>query len=45
MADATALQQTPRRRSRFSTLLATASMCSWVVLGAMPIAAAIFAFT
>ena len=45
MDDATALHQTTRRRSRFSTLLANASMCSWVILGAMPIAAAIVAFT
>lgn len=45
MEDATALHQTTRRRRRFSNLLATASMCSWVVLGAMPIAAAIIAFT
>ena len=41
MADAIA----PRRRSRFSFLLATASMGSWVVLGAMPIVAAIIALT
>ncbi len=45
MEDAKAFHQTTRRRSRFSTFLATASMCSWVVLGAMPIAAAIIAFT
>lgn len=45
MQDAKAPAQTTRRRSRFSALLANASMCSWVVLGAMPIAAAIIAFT
>ncbi len=41
MLDTTA----PRRRSRFSFLLATASMGSWLILGAMPIVAAIVALT
>ncbi len=46
MADANALHHdAPRRRSRFSSLLATASMASWLVLGAMPIAAVIVALT
>ena len=34
-----------RRKRRFSTLIATASMSSWIILGAMPIVAAIIALT
>ena len=46
MADAIAsVQSGSRRRRRFSTLLATASMSSWIILGAMPIVAAIVALT
>ena len=46
MATAIALDRTaPRRRRRVSTLLATASMASWLILGAMPIVAAIIALT
>jgi hypothetical protein len=35
----------PRRRRRLTSLLATASMGSWLVLGAMPVIAAILALT
>ena len=46
MARAIALDPSaPRRRRRVSTLLATASMGSWLLLGAMPIVAAILALT
>lgn len=46
MARATSLDQSaPRRKRRISALIATASMGSWVLLGAMPIVAAILALT
>ena len=46
MADAHALPPAaPRRRGRLSNMLAAASMASWLVLGAMPIAAVIVALT
>ena len=46
MADATApAPSAPRRKRRLSSLLATASMGSWIILGAMPIVAAIVALT